>query len=101
MSKLGVAIRTARITRHMSIGDLSQQSGAHPGMIGKLERGYLPSRDTWLSVIGSALDFHDDYLSRVWEKEMNMNIVQYSAADVGARYRARLKRDNNGRNEFS
>ena len=92
MSKLGYVIRSARVKRHMSIGDLSQQSEAHPGMISKIERGYLPAFDTWLGVIASALDIDLAELTRIWEVDRHMTIVLYNAADVGARYRRRRER---------
>lgn len=90
MSQLGRAIRTARVSQALTIADLSERCGAHPGLIGRLERGYIPARCGWLSDIEQALNMSAGRLDYYHLQDLQSGIVEYSLHDLRIQRAVRL-----------
>lgn len=87
MSALGKEVRRKRVEKHMSIGDLAEATGAHPNMISRIERGYIPATGVWIPAIEKALDVSSGLFGRAYESDFADGIFNYNRAEVGARYR--------------
>jgi hypothetical protein len=84
MSQLGIVLRKTRVSCFMTIGDLSMKTGAHPGLIGNLERGYIPARCGWFSDLERALGLPKDFLVKLHQLDASTDIVAYSVKDLNA-----------------
>ena len=69
MSALGKEVRRKRVEKHMSIGDLAEATGAHPNMISRIERGYIPATGVWIPAIEKALDVSSGLFGRAYESD--------------------------------
>jgi len=90
MSRLGYAMRAARVESFQTIGDVADKSGAHPGLIGKLERGYIPTRCGWFRDFERALSLPRGYLVELHQQDLRDGIKQYDIAYLRKGRQARL-----------
>ena len=90
MSKLGVVLRTVRVQSFMTIGDLSVTSDVPHGLIGKLERGYVPKNCPWFSNLERALSLPHGCLVDLHRRDLD-EVVVYSIRDLKIGRAARLE----------
>ena len=90
MSRLGYAMRVARVESYQTIGDVSLKSGAAPGLIGKLERGYIPARCGWFRDFERALSLPRNYLVDLHQQDLRDGIKAYDVSELRKGRRARL-----------